>query len=804
MLSPLETALIALLLVVLMFGMGATLTWERFQAVAREPKAFLIGTASQFGWMPLLAYGLAKLLELPPLAALGLVVMGTCPGGTTSNLFAHLAKADVALSIAMTAASKVLGVVLMPLCLYLYARPFTDASMPIPYGDVIKTLVVLLVPVAIAMLLRRRYGERFAQIAERVGSGSGMVLLIALVGISVVRNRGLFATLSAPMILAALALGLFGMLAGALIARAAGLSPAQRRTVSFETGVQNSPLCFAILVAAFPGESQLELLKLPLLYALFVLIEASLATLLYRWLDRREPVAAGAVVARGSAREQSNDVAGASLAVGLALALGSALGACSDEGKPEGASNGQAQSPSASAETSDAGNDDRDASHPSSSSTSTSSGGSPQPQGDAGSLSEPPLPPISGKVSYYQDVKPFMDAKCVRCHKAGTVAPFSLDTYELAKQYGAAAKGAVMSGSMPPWNFKDGCNEYKANFSLTPMEKATLYAWVDQGMTAGDAAKPGAKIDIDEVGLSRVDVSLQIPEPYTSKQQPDEYRCFPVLWPSKYTTDVFMTGYRAVPSNPRVVHHVEVYYIPRAQVQSVMTKDAADPGPGYTCFGGPGAGNGTVGGWAPGSPGYDYPANVGIKIQPGSAMVIQVHYNTQTAGQSEPDQSKVEFKVDENVVEGGYDFWMNFQWTTGGMNIPAGKADVAFDWTADPTTLNGGSGFGGSGKPMIIYTAGIHMHNLGTTGFMYLRRKDGSRQCIVEISDWDFHWQGGVRLKKPLLVNPGDVIEMQCRFDNSQANQPVYQGKQQAPRNVNWGENTTDEMCLGILLWGQQ
>jgi hypothetical protein len=357
---------------------------------------------------------------------------------------------------------------------------------------------------------------------------------------------------------------------------------------------------------------------------------------------------------------------------------------------------------------------------------------------------------------------------------------------------------------MPPWLFKDGCNDYKGNFSLTPQEKATFYAWVDQGMPEGDSKKPAAKLDIGEVGLSRVDVSLQIPELYTSQQQPDEYRCFPVPWPSKYTKDVFMTGYRAVPSNPRVVHHVEVYYIPKAQVQTVMSKDAADPGPGYTCFGGPGAGNGTVGGWAPGSPGYDYPSNVGIKIEAGSVMVIQVHYNTQTAGQAEPDQTKVEFKVDDNVVEGGYDFWMNYSWAAGGMNIPAGKADVSFDWSADPTSLNGGNMFGGgAGKPIKIYTAGIHMHNLGTTGFMHLKRKDGTRQCIVEINDWDFHWQGGVRLQNPILVNPGDVIEMECRYDNSQANQPTYQGKQQAPRNVNWGENTTDEMCLGILLWGQ-
>jgi bile acid transporter len=291
MLSPLETTLIALLLIVLMFGMGATLTWQRFRELAQHPRAFLIGTASQFGWMPLLAFVLAKTLELPGIAALGLIVMGTCPGGTTSNLFAHLARADVALSISMTAASKLLGIVLMPLCLYVYARPFTGAQLPIPYADIVKTLVVLLVPVAVAMLLRRRYGERFAAVAEKIGSVAGLGVLLTLVLVSVVRNADVFETLTAPMILAAALLGSVGMLLGSLVARWSGLPVAQRRTVSFETGIQNSPLCFAILVTAFPSDNQLELLKLPLLYALIVLIEAAVVTVVYRMLDaRREAV----------------------------------------------------------------------------------------------------------------------------------------------------------------------------------------------------------------------------------------------------------------------------------------------------------------------------------------------------------------------------------------------------------------------------------------------------------------------------------------------------------------------------------
>jgi BASS family bile acid:Na+ symporter len=287
MVGPLETAMIAGLLVALMFSMGTTLTTDRFRAVARDPRALLLGTLSQFGWMPLLAYALAKWLRLPNEAALGLIVMGSCPGGAMSNLFAHFARGDVALSIAMTGFSKVVGVVMMPLCLYIYARPFTDANMPIPYGEITKTLAVLLIPVAVGMAMRRRFGPQFAKRAERIGSALGVLLLVVLIVMTVVRNRHLLALATPTMYVAAVALGAAGMLVGLLSAKLWGLPPAQQRTVSFETGVQNPPLCVAILVAAFPPESHVDLLRVPVLYVLFVMSEAIIATLLYRRLDAR-------------------------------------------------------------------------------------------------------------------------------------------------------------------------------------------------------------------------------------------------------------------------------------------------------------------------------------------------------------------------------------------------------------------------------------------------------------------------------------------------------------------------------------
>jgi bile acid transporter len=286
MLSPLETSLIGVLLIVLMFGMGTSLTPERFREVLRRPKAFVIGSLSQFGWMPLLAFLLAHAFQLPDEAAIGLIVMGTCPGGTTSNLFAHLSGADTALSLSMTAASKVLGVLMMPLSLYVYARGFAD-GIALPYGEVAKTLLVLLVPVALGLAMRRRFGERFAAVAEKIGSLAGILVLITLVLVSVLRNAAAFTRVAPTMYAAAILLGVCGLVFGDLAARWARLPVPQRRAVSFETGIQNSPLCFAILVTSFPAALQEKLLELPLLYALFVLLEATVLTLAYRALDQR-------------------------------------------------------------------------------------------------------------------------------------------------------------------------------------------------------------------------------------------------------------------------------------------------------------------------------------------------------------------------------------------------------------------------------------------------------------------------------------------------------------------------------------
>lgn len=281
MLGPLEKALLAILLLVLMTGIGATLSPGHFRDIVRSPKGVLIGLASQFGWMPLIAFALAKGLSLPAPMAVGLVLVGCTPGGTTSNMFTYYAGADVALSVSMTVVSTAVATVVMPLLLMAYAAPLTQAELALPMGNIVTTLVLVLLPVGVGIALRAKKPELAAKV-ERLGSLSGVVVLVLLIGTSLWNNYADLARIPAPGYLAAIGLGLLGMTLGYLVSRGLGMGVPQRRAVALETGIQNSPLAFAIILAAFPESEQVQVLWLPMLYALFVLISASLVTLIFR------------------------------------------------------------------------------------------------------------------------------------------------------------------------------------------------------------------------------------------------------------------------------------------------------------------------------------------------------------------------------------------------------------------------------------------------------------------------------------------------------------------------------------------
>lgn len=242
-----------------MLAMGTTLTAADFARVARRPGAVALGFCAQYGIMPLAAVASVRVWRLPPALAAGVCLVGCCPGGTASNLVALIADADVALSIAMTTASTVAACALTPVL----ASLCVGARAPVSRAALCAaTVKVVLAPVVAGLALRRAAPAACDEATPLLAPAA--VLLVAVICGSVVAST-MTATSVAPALVArvlgaVLTLHGLGFLLGYRAAAAAGLDEAARRTVSIETGMQNSALACVLAgaaglppIAAFPG-----------------------------------------------------------------------------------------------------------------------------------------------------------------------------------------------------------------------------------------------------------------------------------------------------------------------------------------------------------------------------------------------------------------------------------------------------------------------------------------------------------------------------------------------------------------------
>ncbi|WP_437563234.1 monooxygenase [Sorangium sp. So ce542] len=415
--------------------------------------------------------------------------------------------------------------------------------------------------------------------------------------------------------------------------------------------------------------------------------------------------------------------------------------------------------------------------------------------------SSPGAPP-----TYYRDVKPVLDAKCGGCHVAGGIGPFALTTADDAVMGKDAIVAAVQSRRMPPWPPSPECAELAHDPSLTDSQIDALARWASAGAPLGDPAD-FVPLAGDTGTLSRTDLELPMPEPYTPTKGPDDYRCFVIDWP--HDTTRFVTGLGITPGNDSIVHHVVVFYVNENAVPTYDAYDAADPGPGYSCFGGPKgddasidgpSGYGILGGWAPGSFGRDAPAGTGIEVPPGGKVILQMHYNT-SHGTPDPDQTSVALRLDDAVDTPAFSMpWLNPAWRSpGGMVIPAGEPDVVHTFEQDATAAVSlfTKGALPADKPFSLHTVGLHQHLRGKSISMSHTPSGGAEACLVDIPRWDFHWQSPYTLLEPLRIQPGDRLRIECRYDNSAENQPFVKGVRMPPEDLEWGEGTNDEMCLG-------
>lgn len=403
--------------------------------------------------------------------------------------------------------------------------------------------------------------------------------------------------------------------------------------------------------------------------------------------------------------------------------------------------------------------------------------------------SDAPTPPasMSGGLTYYKDVKPILDQKCVRCHSDGGHAPFALSGYQITYEMRALIKNAVSNKTMPPFLAASCCTAYYQDFSLTPEETAVLVSWVDQDAPLGDpAAEPPQRPVIG--GLSRVDLTLEMPYSYTPSPPPgstDDVRCFVVDWPISDTK--YVTGLNPVPGARSVVHHLIVGAVTGKAAEEVTARDGKDGRPGFDCKGGFGdiditevnvLGGSLLGG--------DFPRGLGKKVEAGAKILFNIHYST--AKTVEADRTQIEFRLDKTAREGKGIAIANPMWLVDdAMLIPAGEKDAVFFYRMQPDLYT-------RNKAVMLESVTPHMHYYGSKMVVRALHKDGSKSCLMEIPRWNFGWEQPFWLAEPKRLEADDELYIECHFDNSAENQPPGQ----APRDIAWGGNNQD-MCAAFL-----
>lgn len=376
-----------------------------------------------------------------------------------------------------------------------------------------------------------------------------------------------------------------------------------------------------------------------------------------------------------------------------------------------------------------------------------------------------------------EDVAPIFYANCTKCHNPSGIAPFSLITYSDAVANATDIQSAVTSRTMPPWPPDTAYTHFMHERILSQTEIQTIDAWVNNGTQQGNLANaPTPPVYTGAAEIPNPDAQVQIPT-YTVNTASDLYRCF--VMPSNVSTTEYITKVEVLPGNRSIVHHVLVF---QDLANTCYTLDANDPGPGYTWFGDVGSQTATlIAGWVPGQTMYELPANMGIKLEANTNIIIQVHYPGGTFAQV--DSTQVRFTFSSGVVREVYlDPVINHTYsiTNGPLFI---EADSIKTFYAQENV----------GANVSVISVAPHMHLIGQTIYSYAVDPSGDTIPFINIPDWDFHWQGFYNFQMPVHIPFNSNIYATAVYDNTSSNP---ENPNSPPQDVSVGEATTDEMLV--------
>ncbi len=457
-------------------------------------------------------------------------------------------------------------------------------------------------------------------------------------------------------------------------------------------------------------------------------------------------------------------------------------------------------------------------------------------------ISAPPGAPTSGtSPSFAKVVLPAMEANCASCHVAGEVGAAHW-TFATAGDARAIARGigtVVKAKYMPPWPASDLGVPLAHSKQLDAKTEAAILAWSRAGGPLDVPASTKITPKRGPAGTPpRRDVVLKVPKPYAgSLSVPNDYRCF-VLDPH-ITKPTFLTGYAVTPGTPTQIHHAQIFQVSASQVAASAALSGQDGKPGWSCYSGPNLRSsredrvnrrrlpgftgqpGLIAGWVPGQDPMIYPQRSGILLQPGDALVLQIHYHYNT--DPVPDRTTIALQLDPGTAPIKELDVVN---PIAPVEIPCmpGQTGLLCDRNAamaDNVRLYGPSGAGiepgllalcgktaeelaatlvdGVARSSCDYTVpetGLlvgalgHMHTLGKSFRLTLDPDTPKPTVLLDIPTWNFDWQMNYELAKPIHVRAGQRIRMECSWDRTlEPNRP--------PKYIVFAEGTEDEMCFG-------
>jgi hypothetical protein len=407
---------------------------------------------------------------------------------------------------------------------------------------------------------------------------------------------------------------------------------------------------------------------------------------------------------------------------------------------------------------------------------------------------------VPSAPTFYRDVLPILQRSCQNCHRPGQIAPFSLLTYDSARPWARSMKAKVQTRQMPPWFADPKHGQFANDASLAPLDIDTIARWADANAPAGDTADAPAPIQWAENGWTvkpdYIIKGMDYPVPARTPNQVIEWLTYVI--PSGFTEDTWITSLEVKPSELSVTHHICIAFIehdPAVKYRNPVWVDRKrdDSGtdtennginnlvpPGSLRLS-PVAGAGGDGCYVPGKSFEDYRIFNAAKLIPaGSDIRVQAHYTP--SGKDAVDHLEIGVTRAKEPPARVY--------VTAGMSAPGDRARFAIP-PNDPNWASPSAEAAFEVDAELVWMM-PHMHLRGKDMTYTLLYPDGGREVVLNVPRYDFNWQLGYRLAKPIKVPKGTKLIVDAHFDNSQANR----FNPDPGRTVYMGTMTWEEMMF--------